>query len=255
MYRHDIPNSYFVDGIGISREFAIAFSRGCGGGLYGSAKNLHAGDIALFGDPATWSLLQQAKNEGRIWFYGDKAYFGRGSYYRITKNAYQSDCKGNVDSSRWEKLKIGLERWKTGSAVMICQQSEIFYKLHGLNRADWLKSAICELKKHTDRKIIIRTKVQGSTTEDLFKSSLTDIHAVVVHSSVAGVHAAINGVPCFATAPSSSLYFGSSDLSLIENPIKPDNRFEMACVLANNQWSFEEINNGTAWGMLNESLE
>lgn len=255
MDRYSVPNTYYVNGIGISHEFAIAFSKGCGGNLYSSANILHRGDLAMFGDPATWQLLQQAKSEGRTWFYGDKAYFGRNTYYRITKNAYQSDCKGKVDSSRWEKLKIRLNRWKTGSKVIICQQSEKFYELHGIKRADWVENTIKELKKHTDRQIIIRSKVQGSVTEQLFRRSLIDAHAVIVYSSVAGVQAAINGVPCFATAPSAALAFGTSDLSLIENPVKPDNRFEMACVLANNQWTLEEISNGTTWRMLNESLE
>ena len=255
MEKYGIPVSYYLDNSQISKEFGLAFGKGCKGAIYHKLDILKSGDIAMFGNPASWEFLQQAIKEGRNWYYGDKAYFGRNKYYRITRNAYQSNCKGKVDSRRWESLKIALNGWKTGSKILICQQSEAFYTLHGKNRAEWVKNTIDELRKYTDRPIEIRSKIYGNVTEELFKQSLIDIHAVIVYSSVSGAQAAIHGVPCFATEKCASLAFGTSDLSKIENPIKPDNRFEMACVMANNQWTLNEIRNGTAWRELNENME
>jgi hypothetical protein len=40
------------------------------------------------------------------------------------------------------------------------------------------------------------------------------------------------------------------DLSSIERPRKPDNREQMAWVLADNQWTLEEIRRGIAWQKL-----
>ena len=139
--------------------------------------------------------------------------------------------------------------------MLICQQSEVFYALHGQNRSEWVTNVINELRKYTDRPIEVRSKVYGDATEELFKESLFDVHAVIVYSSVSGAQAAIHGIPCFATEKCASLAFGTSDLSKIENPVKPDNRYEMACVLANNQWTLNEIRNGTAWRELNENME
>lgn len=255
MEKDSAPNAYYVNGIGICKEFAFAFAKGCGGRIYETANILHKGDIAMFGDPATWQLLQKAKQEGRVWFYGDKAYFGRDRYYRITKNAYQSDCVGHQDSSRWRALNIRIKPRMKGNKILICRQSSKFYELNGINRDEWLRYTINTIKKYTDRPIEIRDKATGTMTERLFHRALKDVHAVVVYTSVAGVQAAINGVPCFATEPCASLAFGSSDLSLMEDPILPDNREEMACVLANNQWTLDEIRNGTAWRMLNENME
>jgi len=255
MDRYSIPNAYYVNGIGICKEFAFAFSKGCGGRIYETANILHKGDVAMFGDPATWQLLQKAKQDNRTLFYGDKAYFGRSKYYRITKNAYQSDCIGNGDTSRLKKTGQKIYPWKTGSKILICQQSELFYKLHGLNRNDWVNHTKQTIRQYTDRPIEIRSKISGDGTEFAFRRSLVDVHAVVVYTSVAGVQAAMNGVPCFATEQCASLAFGSSDLSQIENPVLPDNREYLASVLANNQWTLDEIRNGTAWRMLNESLE
>mgnify|MGYP000884490467 CR=1 FL=1 len=255
MEKDSIPNAYYVNGIGICKEFAFAFSKGCGGRIYETANILHNGDVSMFGDPATWQLLQKAKQDNRTLFYGDKAYFGRSKYYRITKNAYQSDCIGNGDTSRLNKTGQKIYPWKTGSKILICQQSELFYKLHGLNRDDWVSHTKRTIRQYTDRPIEIRSKISGDGTEFAFRRALVDVHAVVVYTSVAGVQAAMNGVPCFATEQCASLAFGSSDLSQIENPVLPDNREYLASVLANNQWTLDEIYNGTAWRMLNENME
>jgi hypothetical protein len=56
----------------------------------------------------------------------------------------------------------------------------------------------------------------------------------------------------FATAPCASQAFGSGDLSQIETPRRPDNRYEMATVLAANQWTLHEMARGHAWSYLNE---
>lgn len=255
MEKYSIPVSYYLNSVQISREFGLAFGRGCGGSIFSASNILKSGDVAMFGNPASWEVLQAAIKAGRNWYYGDKAYFGRDKYYRITRNAYQSDCKGRVDSRRWEKLRIALNGWKSGSKVLICQQSEVFYGLHGQKRSEWVNNTIAEIRKYTDRPIEIRSKVGGEETEALFKESLIDVHAVVVYSSVSGAQAAIHGTPCFATEKCASLAFGTSDLSKIENPVKPDNRYEMACVLANNQWTLNEIRNGIAWRDLNENME
>ena len=255
MEKDSAPNAYYVNGIGICKEFALAFSKGCGGHIYETANMLQNGDVAMFGDPATWGLLQDAIKDNRTWFYGDKAYFGRDRYYRITKNALQSDCVGNKDVSRLHQLGITAKPRKNGKKILICRQSAKFYDLQGINRDEWLRNTINTIRLYTDRPIEIRDKVVGSMTERLFARSLKDVHAVVVYTSVAGVQAAMQGVPCFATEKCASLAFGSGDLSTIENPVLPDNREELASVLANNQWTLDEIRNGTAWRMLNESME
>jgi hypothetical protein len=105
-----------------------------------------------------------------------------------------------------------------------------------------------QLRCHTDREIRVRFKLSSMPLEH----DLRGAWAVVVYRSVCGVHAALAGVPCFATAPCASLSFGGGDLSLIETPARPDNRREMASVLAANQWTLREIERGRAWRYLNE---
>ena len=98
------------------------------------------------------------------------------------------------------------------------------------------------------RPITVRFK---NSAVDL-QHALRDAWACVVYSSVSGVYSALAGIPCFATTECASLSFGSGDLSRIESPVRPANRFEMACALAENQWTFAEMASGQAWEKLKQ---
>jgi hypothetical protein len=233
-----------------AEKFSKAFAKGCNGSISINSRTLTRGSVAMFGHPDLMPLLRQAQLEGRTWYYGDKAYFGRDKYFRITKNAYMSNAQGKGCLNRWESLGIKIKDWRNGSEILLCPQSDTFFKLHGTTQADWINATSKELKKYTDRTIRVHYKMTGET-ERIFRRQLVNAWAVIVHSSMAGVQAAINGVPCFATDPNStSARFGTTDLSKIETPIRPDNREQMAAVLANSQWTIPEINSGLAWEMV-----
>lgn len=229
-----------------AEKFSRAFAKGCGGSI-AFTRTLAKGAVALFGQPDLTPLLRQAQLEGRDWYYGDKAYFGRGTYYRITKNGYMSDLSRKPCFDRWKMLRVNVKDWRNGTEILLCPQSDTFFKLHGTTQAEWIMNTTKALKKHTNRKIRVHRKMSGQT-EQIFRRQLVNAWAVVVHSSMAGVQAAVHGVPCFATDPdSTSAKFGTTDLSRIEIPVKPDNREYMAAVLANSQWTLPEIASGLAW--------
>lgn len=243
-----LPVTYSIRSALTSPKFGAAFANGCGGDISYDPDLLMDGDVAMFGHSDLMGLLKQAQAEGRNWYYGDKAYFGRDKYYRITKNAYMHDASGDYDYDRWTKLNIKLQPWQNGSDILICPQSDVFFNLQGKSQKQWIDETVRKLRSFTDRKIRFQYKSAVKNTEQAFKSSLKNVWAVVVHSSMAGVQAVIHGVPCFATDPDcTSARFGSTDLSLIENPIKPDHRIKMASVLAANQWTLDEIKSGMAW--------
>lgn len=245
---HIPPVTYTIMSALTSPLFGKAFAKGCEGELSSDPRMLMDGDVAMFGHPELMPLLAEAQRQGRNWYYGDKAYFGREVYYRITKNAYMHNTVGEPDFDRWHKLKLQLQPWKNGSDILICPQSDVFFKLQGNSQKQWIEETVRKIRQVSDRKIRFQYKSSIRSAEQAFKRSLSGVWAVVVHSSMAGVQAAVNGVPCFATDPdSTAAQFGSTDLSLIEKPVKPDNRERMAAVLAANQWTIPEINSGLAW--------
>jgi hypothetical protein len=239
----------YMSASGTSFRWGQAFAKGCGGKAI-QTNLLRDHPFASFPDPSFWFLFEEARRKGLTFYYGDHAYFGRRKFYRATKNAMQHSCVGASDGQRFDALQLKIKPWRTGSKILLCPQSETFHKLHGHTQQGWIKDCVAKLKQHTDRPIEIRTKIQGAETESLFRAALVDVHAVVVFTSVAGVQAALEGVPCFATHDCAAAKFGSMDLSLIESPVLPDNRWEMACVLADNQWTLQQIERGEAWAKL-----
>lgn len=247
MCKSNIPVTYTVPSALTSPVFCKAFANGCGG-IVATNSVLQDGDVAMFGHPELMPLLAQAQRDGRAWYYGDKAYFGRNVYYRITKNGYMHNASGEPNFERLKKLNLKFEPWKNGSDILICPQSDVYFRLKGTTQKAWIAQTVEKISRYTDRRIRFQYKSSHKSAEQAFKRSLSGVWAVVVHSSMAGVQAVVHGVPCFATDPeSTAAKFGTTDFSLLNDPVKPDNREQMAAVLANNQWTISEINSGLAW--------
>jgi hypothetical protein len=248
MSSNDLPVTYLA-GTGSGLTWGQAFAFGCKGRAIIS-NILRLKPFAGFVVPELYSLFNAVVQQKLDFYYGDHAYFGRKVYFRTTKNALQHDCQGESNGSRFAELKVKIKAWRTGSKILLCPQSEIFHAFRNCPRPEWIENTKKELRKYTDRPIEIRYKAPGLEAEKQFRDSLKDVHAVVVFTSVAGVQAALEGVPCFATHDCASAKFGSKKLSEIENPTRPDNRLEMAQVLADNQWTLEEMKKGITWQSL-----
>lgn len=248
MGENSAPVAYAAVNNQNSIEFCRAFTKGCNGRMAVTINTLFPGPVAGFWLPELYPILLQAQKLNRDWYYGDKAYFVRERYFRITKNAKMHGGHGEATPERFEKLGIPIKPWRSGDEILICPQSDVFFNLNGTTQQKWIDEVVTKLKKYTDRPIRVHYKRTTLDTEQFFRGQLHNAWAVVVYSSMAGVHAALAGVPCFATnTESTAVNFGTNDLSLIESPVKPDNREQMAWVLADNQWTLDEIRSGMAW--------
>lgn len=245
-----LPVSYYAPTEVTSPKVGLAFARGCGGTVSDDPEELFPGPVALFGSPSRWPILRQAQAEGRDWYYIDHGYFGRKTYYRITKNAYQHDGLGSACPDRFKKFGRQVQPWrKTGSHILICPNSAIYFGLHGLDVDAWLANVTQQIRQHTDREIRVRWKTQQWTRP--IDEDLADCWAVVVFSSAAALDALIVGVPVFVLAPfAAGSRMGLSDLSRIEQPIYPEGREPFLWNLADQQWTVTEIYKGMAWNVL-----
>lgn len=228
--------------------FARAFAQGCGGVV----KNRYApGPWAGFGSPQNWHEMQQSIRDGYDWYFGDHAYFRRGQFYRVTKNAFFHDGAGVSDMQRVKMFFGRLEPWRrTGSNIILCPQSETFFRREGTTQAAWLAQVTEELRQHTDRKIIVHHKRDTKPLWSLFKSA----YCVISYSSNSAVEAVMAGVPAINTAYSHAALMTRRSVADINNLYYPDNRLEWAAVLADNQWTLEEISNGDCWRKLNAEV-
>ena len=124
----------------------------------------------------------------------------------------------------------------------------------------WMEETINTIKKYTDRPIVIRERVKSRTdriiTNTLQEALEDDVHCLVTFNSNSATESVMLGIPAFTLAPCHAASpVTSQDLSRIENPYYPDadKVYQWACHLAYGQFHVRELQDGTAWRILNES--
>lgn len=238
------PTCYAVPTEKTSPRFCRAFSAGCGGKVTTDLA-LMPGPVAMFGSPALWDLLCQARAEGRDWWYGDHGYFGRGEYFRVTHNALQHDGWGDAEPDRFSAFGLPIKPWRTeGGHILLCPPDDVFAGLLGFSGSAWADNVVAELRRHTDRPILTRARDQANSRP--LSTDLKGCWALVTHSSNAAIEAAMAGVPVFCTAPCAGLALGTGDLSRIEAPELPLRELVL-WKLAESQWTLDEIASGLCW--------
>jgi hypothetical protein len=139
----------------------------------------------------------------------------------------------------------------------------------GISVVDWAANTILELRKYTDRLIVIRPHpgdkhaaqyignfppagpLKNVVIEDPavpLTRNLKYCWAAVSHNSSPTVGAAIEGVPIFVTDPvrSQCRDIANTDLSQIENPIMPD-RTAWLHRISQFHWSHADLTSGRCW--------
>lgn len=251
-----IPMTYAAPGERTSPIFCAAFAKGCGGQVQIGGP-LRPGPVALWGSPQLWPLFLQAQAEKRTYYYGDNSYFGRGEYYRITRNTLQHDGTGPGNAKRFAAFGLSIQPWRqNGTHIVVCPNSPAHFKLFNQDVNVWLRDVVATLTRHTDRPIRIRWKTRAKAYP--LSHDLEGAWAVVVWSSNSAVEAIVAGVPVFVQSKHAAAYrLGLANLERIEDPIYPDDRTrEQFChSLAAHQWTAEEIGRGVAWRALRDPSE
>jgi hypothetical protein len=176
----------------------------------------------------------------------------------------------NLNPLRWQQisrdLNIQLKDWRTtGNHILICTQRNGGWSMKGLNVSQWLERTVDEIKKYSDRPIVVRGHPGDKTARTYLKSKFgrytvsTNEHilddfkntwAVITYNSTPGVAASIEGIPAFITDPvpqtSQAYPVANYNLSNIENPDLKD-RQEWIERLAMCHWHLGELSNGSAW--------
>lgn len=189
----------------------------------------------------------------------------RGATWRIClENINGLGIFGNdqdLDPGRPKKLGVKLENYKQhrSSEILIATQHRQSLQWEGQPpMSSWLDQIVSQIKKHTDRKIVIRphprspisVSIPGTTTivPKQIPGSYDDFdidynyHCVINHNSGPAVQAAIHGVPiiCDSTSLAAPL---SNKIENIENLQFPD-REDWFLKLCHTEWTVEELAQG-----------
>jgi hypothetical protein len=176
-----------------------------------------------------------------------------------------------IDPVRWKKISnntgLILKEYRShGEYILICLQRNGGWSMRGLDVMAWCNSTIQEIRKYSDRPIVVRghpgdKKLQSYLRLDLknvsisnldknLKEELKNAWATVVYNSSPGVASLIEGVPVFATDPNPnySQYseVANHSLSTIEAPTLYD-RQKWIESISMSHWNFSELKSGEAW--------
>ena len=208
-------------------------------------------------------LIRECWENNRTFYYMDSGYVGNYKsklnpygwkvWHRIVKNDIQHSDIIERPDDRWKRLDYPIEKRKQGKHILLVTPSEKPCKFYGIDKDIWVKDTIAEIKKYTDRPIIIRDKAprQQRITRTIFED-LENCHALVTYQSIAAVESVLYGVPAFTLAPTAADSVCDKDLSLIESPTQQDEDkiYNWACHLAYGQFHNDELKNGTAYRIL-----
>lgn len=187
---------------------------------------------------------KEALDNGHQFVYFDHSYFQRGwhrHHFRAVRNGLHLTEMLDRPDDRMKRFGVTVEPWrKTGREVVIIPPSVAQMQVYGNH--DWLMQTESRLSQITDRPVTCKTSKETSLRE-----FLSDAWAVVTYASVAGVEAALMGVPVFSTDRCPSWPVCAGPLENIETPAYADFREKWAASLAYASWHSDEIER-VKWG-------
>lgn len=253
-------NCYPVAGKNKSIDICEAFAKGAGRATVHYDGKWRPGHSFFWGvndsNQRAWddAILNTQFN----WYYGDNSYFDatRGTYFRVTKMRLQHSGMGESRGLRFP-TGVDIKPWREeeGRHIVVCPQSDDFMRRIICYSGNWLNDVRAQLALWTTKKIVVRAwnrnKTEAAAT---LHDDLVEAHACVVWSSAAGVESVLAGVPTVVMGQSPARLFSVplQSLALATIPHPAGNRVEWASVLADNQWTVDEMRKGTAWRSLNK---
>ena len=185
------------------------------------------------------------------------------TYFRIVKGSLHTQ-KGKTGSvERLSKLEqqgidVKFKGWTDNTDhILLCPSSPTVTQfVNDISQEEWVESVKSELRQHTDRPIKFRNKPRPGNewwNTDI-KDDLKGCHCLITNMSLASVDAVMNYVPGFTHAQNVAFEISINNLPNINKPFKPSKEIidPWLNMLSHNQFSIPEIEDGTAYKILNE---
>lgn len=213
---------------------------------------------------------------GRDFYYVDTGYFGnfpsqgnpsgKKLWHRLVKNENQLSKVRITPDDRWNKVlqqdpRLKWTGWKNhNKKILLVMPNPKACKYYNVDYDTWVNQTTEKIKQFIDLPIEVRIK--GSRSGRNHEYSIYDafdsgVYATVAFNSIAAVESVLYGIPAFVSVPCAGSPLCSNDLSQLTNPYKPDlDKITAHCKsLAYGQFTVEELQDGTAWKIVQENYE
>ena len=182
----------------------------------------------------------------------------------------------DIDPNRWQTIKTDLnidvkDYRSNGKYILLCLQRNGGWSMQGMDVMQFCTNTIEQIKKHTDRPIVVRGHPGDGKTNQYLKldipgvsishkdtpiqEDLKNAWATVLYNSSPGVASLIEGVPVFQIDPHKehSMYneVANTTLKRLEDP-KLFERQEWLEKIAMCHWSFSQTASGEAWELMRQ---
>ena len=285
------------------REVLHSFAKGCGGDVTTSNKVDGYDCAVIFGSYKKKRGRPQHQGKGKIIESGipyiqlETQLIGRPidtaihNEFRVGVNGFLwDDAKWGFEHIEDDRSKKVFERngydpdvpWKQdGEYILLCMQKVGDASLRDADVFEWTENTVNDIRKHTDRKIIIRphplyrkSSLHNTLKEkvlnvsnthwqetDLLKDGFVSIQeqlqnawCTVTYTSGSGIDAVINGIPNVACDTGSMVYdVSSKDIAEVENPYRGEKK-EWTNRIAHCQWNIDEFESGECWKHVSKSI-
>ena len=185
------------------------------------------------------------------------------TYFRIVKGSLHTQ-KGKTGSvERLSKLEqqgidVKFKGWTDNTDhILLCPSSPTVTQfVNDISQEEWVESVKSKLRQHTDRPIKFRNKPRPGNQwwNTNIKDDLKGAHCLITNMSLAAVDAVINQVPVLTHSKNVAFNVSINNLPNINKPFKPSREIidPWLNMLSHNQFTIPEIEDGTAFRILNE---
>lgn len=220
------------------------------------------------------SEIVECQKNNRDFYYIDTGYIGnfpspgntsgKKVWHRIVKNDLQHIVSKDLPGDRWERLvkqdpRLAWSGWKSyNKKILLVLPNPKACRYYDIDCDQWIAETTEKIKTYSNLPIEIRVK--GARSErnhgySIYEAFNTGVYATVSFNSIASLESVLYGIPSFVSVPCAASPLASTDLSQLKDPYKPElNIIIKQCkTLAYGQFRQDEILDGTAWKILNET--
>ena len=184
------------------------------------------------------------------------------TYFRIVKGGLhtKNGKSGSVERLgilEQQGIDVKFKGWSDGDHILLCPSSPTVTQfINDISQDEWVESVKSELRQHTDRPIKFRNKPRPGNEwwNTSIKDDLNNCHCLITNMSLAAVDAVLNQVPVLTHAHNIAYKMSINNLPNINTPYKPGRKEvePWLNMLSHNQFTIPEIEDGTAYRILNE---